>query len=117
MFVFGRFSETYKVVVFFEAYRVCIYISKTRRYNNQCSINVRFFETYKVRPPSVSWFYQRSWGYTFGTRSQRGRAFFDFVRFSLAFRAVLQADPVRKRLSMTILRDVFVRTGFFFILS
>ena len=52
-------------------------------------------------------------GDTFGTRSQRGRAFFDFVRFSRAFRAVLQADPVRKRLSMTVLRDVLVRTGFF----
>ena len=39
-------------------------------------------------------------GDTFGTRSQRGRAFFDFVRFSRAIRAVLQADPVRKRLSM-----------------
>ena len=52
-------------------------------------------------------------GDTFGTRSQRGRAFFDFVRFSRAIRAVLQADPVRKRLSMTILRDVLVRTGFF----
>ena len=52
-------------------------------------------------------------GDTFGTRSQRGRAFFDLVRFSRAFRAVLQADPVRKRLSKTVLRDVLVRTGFF----